>query len=145
MRERLLQRFTVTSFVEDKARRGRIGKAVDQIAPPDFIRAEIERSGGLVHQPFHGKGDDRTRNAAIGRHGAGVGGDAAGAAGIGAHVIGPRHFRHGHQRFDATRRRKARIGADIGDDVGSERDELAIGIERAVEADMLIAAVERGD
>ena len=106
---------------------------------------DAEGGRGLVHQALDRKRDDRARHAAIGRHGAGVGGDAARAAGIGAHVVRPRQFRHRHQRLDAAGGRKARIGADIGDDVGLERDELGGGVEAAFQFDILVAAVKARD
>ena len=145
MRDRLLQRLDITAFVEHQSGRRGVRKIPDQIAPPDFVGAEFERGGRLVHQPFDGKGDDRARHAAIGRHGAGVSGDAARHARIGTNVVGPRQFSHGHQRLDAAGGRKARIGADIGDDVARQRDQLAGCIEGAFELHMLIAAVEGGD
>ena len=67
------------------------------------------------------------------------------AAGIGADVVRPRHFRHRHQGLDAAGGREARIGADIGDDVGFERDELAVGVEAAFQFDILVAAVKARD
>ena len=80
---------------------------------------------------------DRPRHAAIRRHGAGVGGDAACAALVGAHVVGAGQFRHGHQRLDAAGCREAGIGADIGDDVGLQRQQLAVRRSKAPSSAMV--------
>ncbi len=145
MLDRHLERGAIAALVEHEPGRRRVGKTVDQIAPADLFRRDAERGRGLVHQALDRERDDRARHAAIGRHGAGVGGDAARAAGIGAQIVRPRHFRHRHQRLDAAGGRKARIGADIGDDVGCKRDELAVGVEAAFQLDVLVAAVKARD
>jgi hypothetical protein len=112
----------IARLVEHEAGRGGVRKRPDQVAAADCDRIDRKRGGGLVHQPLHGKGDHRSRHAAIGRHRAGVGGDAAGAAGIFAHVIRAGQLGHGHQRLDAAGGGVAGIGTDIGDDIGFERD-----------------------
>ena len=87
----------------------------------------------------------RARHAAIGRHGAGVGDDAARAAGIGAEVVRAGHFRHRHQRLDAAGGGKARIGADIGDHVVFQRDQLGVLVEGGLQRDVLVARMKAGD
>jgi hypothetical protein len=114
---RHLQCLAIAAFVEHEPRCRCVRKSVDQVAPPDFDRADVERGGRLVHQPFEREGDDRPRHAAIGRHRASVCGDTARMARIGAHIVRSGQFRHCHQRLDATRCRKARIRANVGDDV----------------------------
>ena len=99
----------------------------------------------LVHQPFEREGDDRPRHAAIRRHGAGVGQHAARAAFIVLDVVRPGHFRHRHQRLDAAGGREAGIGADIGDDVGFQRDQFGVLVEGALQRDVLVARMEAGD
>ena len=96
-----------------------------------------------IHQPLERERDDRPRNAAIRRHRAGIGQHAARHAGIGAQVIRAGQFGHRHQGFDRAGRRITGIGADIGDDLGRKRDEFRVGVERAFEPDVLIAAVKR--
>ena len=113
-----VERLGIAAFVEHQSNCRRIGKAADEIAFTNFDRTDAASRGGFVHQPLHRKGDDRTRHAAIGRHGAGVGRHGAGAATIGAQIVWPRQFGHCHQRFDPAGGRETRISADIGDDVG---------------------------
>ena len=74
-----------------------------------------------------------------------MGCDGARAAGIGAQIVWPRQFGDGHQRFDAASGREAGIGADIGEDIGLERDEPAVVVEDAFQFDPLIAAVKSRD
>jgi len=145
MRERLIQCLDVAAFVEDEPRRGGVGKIPDEIPPADFVVTEIEGRRRLVHQPLDRQCDDRPRHAAIGRHGAGISGDGARRAGIGAHIIGSGQLGHGHERLDPAGGRKARIGADIGGEVGRQRDQSAKLVERAFERQMLVAAVIGGD
>ena len=71
-----------------------------------------------------------------------MGDDATRDAGVVAHVVGPGHLGHRHQRLDAARGRETGIGADIGQHIGRERDELAVLVERAFERHVLIAAME---
>ncbi len=54
-------------------------------------------------------------------------------------------FGHRHQRLDPASGWETRISADIGHDVGGKRDELAIGVEGAVQFDALLAAMKRRD
>ena len=62
----------------------------------------------LVHQPFEREGDDRPRHAAIRRHRAGVGDDAARTAVVVRGRRRARHLRHRHQRLDAAGGRESR-------------------------------------
>ena len=71
--------------------------------------------------------------------------DAARAAVIGAEIVGPGHFRHGHQRLDAAGGGEAGIGADIGDDVGFQRDQLGVLVEGRLQRDILVARMKAGD
>ena len=57
--------------------------------PEDLGRIEAQSTRRLVHQPFEREGDHRPRHAAIGRHGAGIGDDAARAAMARAAAPGP--------------------------------------------------------
>ena len=141
-RGRFLQRLMIAAFIEHQACRRRVGKTVDEIALADFDRAEIECGRGLVHQSFDGERDDRPRHAAVGRHRARMSHDAARDARIGAHIVGPRQLGHRHERLDAARCRETRVGADVGNNVGRERDQFALRVERAFQLDVLIAAVE---
>ncbi len=135
----------VARLIEGEAGRGDVGKFPDQVAAADGDGVDRENRCRLVHQPFQRKRDHRPRYAAIGRHRAGIRGDAAGAAGVFAHVIGAGEFRHRHQRLDPAGGRIAGIGADIGDDVRFERDEPRLFVEAAFEQDVLVAAVIAGD
>src|SRR5262249_56718048 len=71
--------------------------------------------------------------------------DGASAAGIGAQIVRPRQFGHRHQRLDGTGGWEARIGADIGEDIGVERDKPAVVVEDAFEIEPLITAVKSSD
>ena len=143
--DRHLQRLLVARLVVHEADRRGVGEFVDQVAAADIDRVDAEGGGRLVHQAFEREGDHRPRHAAIGRHGAGVGEHAARAALIGAEIVRPRQLRHGHQRLDAAGGRETGIGADIGDHVGLERDQLGVLVEGAGERDGLVAAVKGGD
>ena len=131
------------AFVEDEAGCGRVGKFLDQVAATDFDRLQAELRRGGVYQPLQRHRDHRPRYAAIGRHRTGVGEHAARDAGISANIVWTGKFGHRHQRLDRASRRIAGISTDIGDDLGGQCDKLGIGVERALEADILIAAVER--
>ena len=142
---RHFQRLFVAGIVVFEAHGGLVGKLVDQIAPADIDRIDGKGARGLVHQPLERECDHRPRHAAIGRHGAGIGDDAAREALILLNVVGARHFGHRHQRLDPAGGRKAGIGADIGDNVGLQREQLGVLVERAFERDVLIARMKAGD
>ncbi len=107
--------------------------------------SSIESRGRLVHQPLDGNCNDRARNTAVRRHGAGVGEDGTRGAGIFTNIVGARHLRHGHERLHPAGRRIAGISTDIGENVGGKRDQSRIGIKAAFESDMLIATVKTCD
>ncbi len=142
---RHFQRLLIARLVEHQAGRGRIREFVDQVAAADVDRVEPEGGGRLVHGALEREGQYRARHAAIGRHGAGVGDDAARAAGIGAEVVWAWHFRHGHQRLDPAGGGEAGIGADIGDDLVVECDQPRVLVEGGLEREVLVARMEAGD
>ena len=142
---RHFQHLLVTGLVVNQAHRRGVGKLVDQVAAADIDRIDGEGGRRLVHQPLQREGDHRARHAAIGRHGAGVGEHAARAAFVGAEIVRSRHLGHSHQRFHAAGGRVTRIGADIGDDVGPERDEFGVLVERAFQRHVLVARMKGGD
>jgi hypothetical protein len=143
--DRRLHGLQIARFIEDEAGHRRIGKRRNQIAATDLDRIEAESRRRLVHQPFDGKRDHRTRDAAVRRHRTCIGQDSAGDTGILAHVVRAGQLRNRHQRLDGAGRGIAGIGADIGDDIRGKGDHLSVGVERAFERDQLIAAVEGGD
>ena len=143
--DRHVERLPVGSLVKNETGGRGIGELVDEVAPADFDRIQTELRRRAIHQPLQGHGDHRARDAAIGRHRTGIGEHAAREAGIGAYVIGAGQLGHRHQRLDRTGRRIAGIGADIGGDIGGKRDDFCIGVERALQSDVLIPAVKRGD
>ena len=102
------------------------------------------RAAAHVHQPLHRQRDRRPRHAAIGRHRAGVGGDAARADLVLADVVGAGELGHRHQRLDPAGDRIAGIGPDIAADIGLDGEQPAVGVEGAADDVALVAAVERG-
>ncbi len=142
---RHFQRLFVGGLVINEADRRRVGKLADQVAAADVDRINAERRRCFIHQPLQCERDDWARHAAIGRHGAGIRQHPARAAFVIAEIVGPGHFRHGHQRLDAAGGRKTRISADVGNNVGLERDQFCIFVEGAFERDVLIAGVKAGD
>ena len=74
------------------------------------------------------------RHAAIRRHRAGVGGDAARPGAVFGDLVGPRILGERHQRLDPARRRVAGERADIGQDVDVEREQRAVRREGAADA-----------
>ena len=129
--------------VHDAGHRG-MGELGDQVTAPDFERVEPEPGGRAIHQPLHRRGDDGPRHAAIGRHRAGVTGDATGTGAVLGHPVGPGHIRQRHQRLDPTGGREIRIGADIAEDIGVDRQQPAVRIECAAQMEALVARVKRG-
>ncbi len=119
-------------------------KRRDQVAAANLQRVQAEPVRRAIHQPFHRRGDDRARDAAIGRHRAGVGGDRPRPAPIGAERVRPRQFADRHQRLDPAGNRIDRVGADIAEAVGFQCQELAGGIERAAQSQPLVARMRRG-
>ena len=143
--DRHFQRLFVTGFVVFEAHRRLVGKSVDQVAAADVDRIDGECTRGFVHQPLDCESDHRSRHAAIRRHGAGVGDDAAREALVLLDIIRARHFGHRHQRFDPACGWKARIGADIGDNVRLQREQPGVLVERAFERDVLVARMKACD
>jgi len=116
----------------------------DQVATPDFERVEPEPGGSAIHQPLHRRGDDGPRHAAIGRHRAGVAGNTAGTGAVLGYPVGPGHVRQRHQRFDPAGGGEIRISTDIAEDIGVDRQQSAVRIERAAQMEALVARVKRG-
>ena len=114
-----------------------------QVAAPDCKHIQPEPGGCAIHQPLHRRGDDRPRHAAIGRHRAGVAGDAAGPGAVLGHPIGTGHVRQRHQRLNPAGGREIRIGADIALDIGVDREQAAVRIECAAQMNTLVARVKR--
>ena len=135
----------VACLVVNQAGRRCVGKFVYQVAAPDIDRVQPQGIRRLVHQALEREGNHRPRHAAIGRHTASVGDDAARAAFVMPHVIRSRHLRHRHQRLHATSGGEAGIGADIGDDICLEREQFAVGVERAFQRHVLVARMKAGD
>ena len=127
---RQLQRLTIRALVVGQAGRGAVRERLHEIAPADLDRVEPEARGGAIHQPLHGERDRRPADAPIGRHRAGVGGDAAGAHGIGLEVVRARQLGHGHQRLDAAGHGIARIRPDVAPEIGIDREQTRLGVER---------------
>ncbi len=142
---RHFQRLFVGGLIVFEAHRRLVGKPVDEVAAADVDRIKSERTCCFVHQPLEREGDDGSRYAAIRRHRASVRDHAARAALVLLHIVGAGHFRHGHQGLDPARRRKARIGADIADDVCSQREQLCTLVEGTLQRDVLVARMERRD
>ena len=141
---RQLQGLTIRALVVGLAGRGAVRKRLHEITPPDLHRVEAKARGGAIHQPLHGERDRRPADAAIGRHRAGVGRNAAGAHGIGLEVVRARQLRHGHQRLDAAGHGIARVRPDVAPEIGIDREQTRLGVERATDGVAVIAAVERG-
>ena len=127
---RQLERLAIRALVVGQAGRGAVRERLHEVAPADLDRVEPEARGGAVHQPLHRERDRRPADAAIGRHRAGVGGDAAGAHGVGLEVVRARQLGHGHERLDAAGHRIAGIRADVAPEIGLDREQTRLGIER---------------
>ena len=120
-------------------------KPVDEIAVANLGRLEPELGSGFVHQPLDGERDYRARDPAVGRRRTGMREHSARPTPIGADRVGAGQLGHRHQGLHRTGRGKARIGAEIGDDVRSERQQFAARIEVALKTDHLVAAMEGSD
>ena len=139
------QRLPIRPLVKNQTGGRGIGELFDQIALADFDGIQTELCRREIHQPLKRHGDHRTRHAAIRRHRTGIGEYAAGDAGIGAHIVRARQFRHRHQRLHCAGRRITGIGADIGNDLGGKCDDFCVGVEAALKADVLIPTVKRSN
>ena len=141
---RSLHRLAIAAGVlHDAGYRG-VRELGSQVTAPDFERVEPEPGGRAIHQPLHCRGDDGPRHPAIGRHRAGVAGDGAGPRAVLAHPVGPGHVCQRHQRLDPAGGREIRIGADIAEDVGVDRQQSTVRIKRAAQMEALVARMKRG-
>ncbi len=142
----LVQAFLESGFVPDDTGGDLVGKLVvgDEIAQPDLLGIEAELCRRHVHQPFHDEGRDRPADAAIrpgrrlrGRH-------RLHAAAIVLHAIGAGQKAHDLHRLEPRGPRIDRIGADVADDVGAQRQNAAIIVERQFGVDDFVKTLAVG-
>ncbi len=140
-------RGAVKPFVKDKAGRGCDGKRADQIAPARSHRIEAEAHFGChLHQTLHGEGDRRPRDAAIGRHRAGIGGSHRASE---THSRGRRRVRGSSANAISGSTPQVTGIAGVGTDIGEryrrcKASSLPFCVEGAFEPNALVAAVEGG-
>ena len=99
-------------------------KPLGELETRKIVREKIARPHGFWPNPASPSG---TR----GRHWAGVAGKAASA--IFGHAAGPGQVCQCHQRLDPTGDRETRIGTDIAEDIGVDRQQPTVRVERAVQ------------
>ena len=140
-----LECLQIGAFVVDQARGRGVGKLADQVAAADLDRIDAEALRRRIHQALQGEGEHRPRHAAIRRHHAGVGRDAAREHRVFSEVVRARQLGHRHQRLDAAGRRIARVGADVAPDVGVDGEQAGIRVERGAHRVALVARMRGGE
>ena len=123
-----LEAFLKARLVPHDAGADLVGKLLrrDEIAQADVLRVDAEPRRRHVDQPLHDEGRDRPADAAIGAGRRLRGRDRVHAAAIMLDPVGAGQEAHHLHRFERGGPRIDRIGADIADHVGAERQHPAV-------------------
>ena len=138
-----VEAFDKAGAVPDDPRGGPVRKFRfrHQVAAAQLDGIEAELPGGHVDQPLGDEGGNRPPDPAIGTHRRLVGRDGPHPAAIDRDAIGAGQKAHDLNRLQRGGPGIDRIGPDIADRLGLERQDAAIGVEPELGLDDLVETV----
>ena len=141
--ERAVEIRSVVAGVDREAGGDRRGELLDEVAPPQLDRVDVEPARERVHRPLDRERGLGAAGAAVGVRRGRVGEDARALERVGVDVVAARVEPGAEQRHAG--RDQLEVRAHRGGQAGADGGDLAVGVRRELDLLPHVAAVDRGE